>query len=288
MPALVDEDVFEATWALVESQVMVAAAALLMHGVFLLLFVLALFLLLRNYAPAQRVLLFTTILLALFATVQVSLDAALATVISSVLQIQMREGTAERVVGLLDAFSTIYNVRQGALATNNSAIADGLFLYRCSVIWSSSRYARVVVAIPLFLILMTAAIGYATIYLVLDIRFPFVFALLTNLVLLGLTAGRIWNKRRAAAVLLGITVHRRYTATLEVILESSLLYVICDILYMSSITKSVPPFGVFQNICWGGLAQLLNIFPMMMIVRVALARTPPPASVVSASDKEVV
>jgi hypothetical protein len=130
-------------------------------------------------------------------------------------------------------------------------------LYRCSVIWSSSRYARVVVAIPLFLILMTAgiylptagvflfdcfcsqfiesciAIGYATIYLVLDIRFPFVFALLTNLVLLGLTgmpvfahpdlgalreivAGRIWNKGRAAAVLLGITVHRRYTATLEV------------------------------------------------------------------------
>ncbi|KAJ7810903.1 hypothetical protein B0H14DRAFT_3880370 [Mycena olivaceomarginata] len=287
MPALVDEDVFEATWALVESQVIVAAAALLMHGVFLLLFVLALFLLLRNYAPAQRVLLFTTILLALFATVQVSLDAALATVISSVLQIQMREGTAERVVGLLDAFSTIYNVRQGALATNN-AIADGLFLYRCSVIWSSSRYARVVVAIPLFLILTTAAIGYATIYLVLDIRFPFAFALLTNLVLLGLTAGRIWNKRRAAAVLLGITVHRRYTATLEVVLESSLLYVICDILYMSSITKSVPPFGVFQNICWGGLAQLLNILPMMMIVRVALARTPPPASVVSVSDKEVV
>ncbi|KAJ7782067.1 hypothetical protein B0H14DRAFT_3164072 [Mycena olivaceomarginata] len=287
MPALVGEDVFEATWALVESQVIVAAAALLIHGVFLLLFVLALFLLLRNYAPAQRVLLFTTILLALFATVQVSLDAALATVISSVPQIQMREGMAERVVGLLDAFSTIYNVRQGALATNN-AIADGLFLYRCSVIWSSSRYARVVVAIPLFLILTTAAVGYATIYLVLDIRFPFAFDLLTNLVLLGLTAGRIWNKRRAAAVLLGITVHRRYTATLEVVLESSLLYVICDILYMSSITKSVPPFGVFQNICWGGLAQLLNILPMMMIVRVALARTPPPASVVSVSDKEVV
>jgi hypothetical protein len=152
MPALVDEDVFEATWALVESQVMVAAVSpnptgfiplkqfirlrrscmvslsfvdlLSMlttsssQGVFLLLFVLALFLLLRNYAPAQRVLLFSTILLALFATVQVSLDAALATVISSVLQIQMREGTAECVVGLLDAFSTIYNVRQGALATN--------------------------------------------------------------------------------------------------------------------------------------------------------------------------
>ncbi|KAF7365869.1 hypothetical protein MVEN_00461500 [Mycena venus] len=287
MPALVDEGVFEATWAVVESQVTVAAAALLMHGMFLLTFVLALFLLLRNHTPAQRVLLFTAIILAMFAIVQVSLDAALVSVISSVLQIQMKEGMTERVVGLLDAFSTIYDVRLGAFAINN-VIADGLFLYRCSMIWSSSRYAPVIVAIPLLLILTNTAIGFAAIYLVLDIRIPFAFALLTNLVLFGLTAGRIWNKRRAAAALLGITAHRRYTTTLEVVLESSLLYAICDILYISSITKSVPPFGAFQNICWGSLAQLVNILPMMIVVRVALARTPPPASTVSTSYKEVV
>ncbi|KAF7342379.1 hypothetical protein MVEN_01826800 [Mycena venus] len=275
----------EGLYALVESQSVVAAAALLMHGILLLLFVLALFFLLRHHAEGQsiRVLLFTAILLAGFAIFQVVLDVALVALPNTVLQICMKEGMSQRAMSLLETFATIYNVRQGALATNN-AIADSLLLYRCYLIWATSRYSRLVVAIPLLLILATAAIAYAAIYLVLDIRIPFGFALLTNVVLLGLTGGRIWYKRRQAAVLLGAAVvHRRYTATLEIIFESGLIYVAAVLIYLVSISNSVPPFTTFQNICWGSLAQLVNIVPMMIVVRVALSKTATPSDTAASS-----
>ncbi|KAJ6562118.1 hypothetical protein B0H19DRAFT_1143619 [Mycena capillaripes] len=287
MSAIVNEAVFEELWALVESQTVVAAAALLMHGVFLLLFVLALFFLFRNHAEGQRVLLFTAILLAGFAIVQAALDVALAAVVSSVLQLCMREGVTKGALAQLNDFSMMYNVRQGTLATNN-AVADCLLLYRCYVIWASSPYRRLIVGIPLVLILTTAGIAYAAIYLVLDIRIPFGFALLTNVVLLGLTVGRIWYKRRQAAVLLGATLQRRYTTTLEIVLESGLVYVAAVLLYLISISKSVPPYTTFQNICWGSLAQLVNIVPMMILVLVALAKTAPSASGESTAHKELV
>ncbi|KAJ7862002.1 hypothetical protein B0H14DRAFT_2741094 [Mycena olivaceomarginata] len=281
MAALADEALFEGLWALVESQSVVAAAALLMHGVFLILFVLAMFFMLRNRAEGQLILLFTAVLMAGFAIVQVALDVSLATLASSFFHITTKEGMSPHALSLMNMFSMGYKARQGILATNN-AVADCLLLYRCYLIWATSSYARIVVAIPLIMILATAAIAYVTIQLVLDIRIPFSFALLTNLVLFSLAAGRIWYKRRQAAVLQDTSVHKRYTATLGVVLESGLLYVAAILIYVISISKSVPPFTTFQNICWGSLAQLVNIVPMLILVRGALAKAAP-----APSDEEV-
>ncbi|KAK6988677.1 hypothetical protein R3P38DRAFT_276181 [Favolaschia claudopus] len=273
-------------YALVEGQSVVAAAALVVHGVFLLLFVLALYFLAHNHARGQRVLLFAAILLAGFAIVQVALDVALAGLPATALRRILKEGMTRDVMSMMEAFASMYRMRQGTLATNN-AIADGLLLYRCYLIWAGSRYERFIIAVPSILIIITAAIAYATIYRTWDIRIPFGLALFTNLILFGLIAFRIWYKRRQAGVYLkqNAQVQRRYTASLEILLESGLLYVAAVLIYLISMSsgKVVPPFNTFQNICWGSLAQLVNIVPTLILVRVALVKR---AASDAAAEKE--
>ncbi|KAJ7159358.1 hypothetical protein C8R43DRAFT_994511 [Mycena crocata] len=267
---------FSFVWSMVKSQVVVASAALFMHGVFMLLFVLALSFLLRSNAQGKNLLLITSILLFLFAVLQVSLDVSLAAIIAHLLELKMREGITPRVVGLMSTFKTLYSVRQGALATNN-AIADTLFLYRCSVIWASYRYAAVVIIAPFILIIASAAVAYATIYFVWDVRIPFLLSLMTNIILVALAAGRIWAKRREAAVVSGQSLRKQYGTTIKIILESGFLYVAGSVLFTISMTVSTAPYTGFQDICWGALAQLVNIVPMIIIVRVSFARKTPEA-----------
>jgi len=102
-------------------------------------------------------------------------------------------------------------------------------------------------------------------------------ALLTNFVLLSLTAGRIWRKGRQATVVLGAEAGGRYKHTLEIICESSLLYFLVVLVYL--ISSVVQPISPFTGLTWGALAQVVNIVPMMIFVRVGMARiNEPPAN----------
>ncbi|KAF7292056.1 hypothetical protein MIND_01231700 [Mycena indigotica] len=247
-------------WVLVQSQGLSAASALLMHGVFILLFILALSYLFRTYPDGYRIpgrtfLRLTAILLAVFAVVQVVLDVSLVILIANVLTGKVTRGSAPRM--LMWTYRMLYLARQGSLAVNN-LIADILFLYRCKRIWGTHRLTPYIITFVSFLIIGTAAIAGVTIYYKLNIRIPFGAALGTNVVLLVLTAGRIWYKGRRAEPLMGRRLRTRWRAAVAIILESSLLYVAANMLYMISQTRNVPPFTGAQSICWGALAQLVT------------------------------
>ncbi|KAJ7785092.1 hypothetical protein DFH07DRAFT_786677 [Mycena maculata] len=127
--------------------------------------------------------------------------------------------------------------REGLTVTNN-AITDSLLLYRCATIWAGSPYHKFVVGVCGLLIFATMILGYVATFVIASdalLAAPYSMALATNFILLGLTAGRIWRKGRQAAVVLGSSAGQRYNTTLEIVCESSLLYVIVVFVYLISI-----------------------------------------------------
>ncbi|KAJ7913741.1 hypothetical protein B0H13DRAFT_2325993 [Mycena leptocephala] len=258
------------------------------------MFSLAIFFLLQSRTHGYLILIVTAVVLAICAVLQVSLDGVAAGVAWQLLRTWVHEGISERVVALGNTFTSVQDVRQNTLAANNT-IADLLFLYRCWHMWSTHRHARLIMCIPLVFIFVTtrtdylsnstvpnASITNSSAFTVLgclvslhkiDARIAYISALITNTLLLILTAGRIlWKGRQESLVMdCRIRIPRKHNTTVEIILESSLLYLICDLIYVISFGIE-KPYSAFGLICWGSLAQLINIIPMMIIVRAALVK----------------
>ncbi|KAJ7275838.1 hypothetical protein C8J57DRAFT_1311825, partial [Mycena rebaudengoi] len=259
-------------WEWARSIIIAAGAALLMHGVFLLMFSLAIFFLLQSRTHRYLIFLGTAVVLAICAVLQVSLDGVAAGVAWQLLRTWVHEGISERVVALGNVFTSMQTVRQNTLAANNT-IADLLFLYCCWHMWSSHRHVRLIMCIPLVFIFVTTLLGCLVSLHKFDARIAYISALITNTLLLGLTAGRIlWKGRQESfAKDRRIRIPRKHSTTVEIILESSFLYLACDLIYVIGFGVE-KPYSAFGLICWGSLAQLVNIIPMIIIVRVALVR----------------
>ncbi|KAJ6536071.1 hypothetical protein B0H19DRAFT_1270883 [Mycena capillaripes] len=255
-----------------QSQAYTASAAVVLSAICLFLFSFAVFFLAKMNTRLSRLFLALAVLFELFALSQALLDMALAILSSRIVNILLDGGSKAAVLSMQHTQVRISLARQALLAINNT-IADGLFLYRCAVIWALSPYSKVVVAIPSVLILCTAVVG-------IDGTFsnninspwaPYFLALLTNLVLLALTAGRIWSNSRKATLALGAKAGHRYNKILEILCESSFLYFIHVLVYMIAIL-TVPILTPLPSLVWGSMAQIVNIVPMMIMLRVGMAR----------------
>ncbi|KAJ6617110.1 hypothetical protein B0H10DRAFT_1338878 [Mycena sp. CBHHK59/15] len=133
------------------------------------------------------------------------------------------------------------NIVMDVLYQTNNLIADGIFIYRCYGIWNFSK--RIII-LPITLLISTALLGYAGIivcafeglagFLFATWLFPLavIFSVLTNILLMGLAAGRIWWICRGARAIMGPAVVKRYRTVVAMILESGALYVTLGILYL--------------------------------------------------------
>ncbi|KAJ6462598.1 hypothetical protein C8R45DRAFT_527820 [Mycena sanguinolenta] len=243
---------------------------MLCPGICLLLFSLAMVFLQQTKTCSSRMILILAVVLVLFALAQAFLDVAGAVTLLRVTQTFVDKTSSTDVSAGYELYARI-SIARAALISLNNAITDSLLLYRCATIWRSTPYIRFVIGIPSVLILSTLAAGlWETFWIVSNTPIPFVLSLATNFVLLGLTAGRIWSQGRKATVVLGVQASRRYNTILEIICESSLLYFVSISVYLiASITQTDSPI---QGVAWGALAQVVNIVPMMIIVRVGMAR----------------
>ncbi|KAJ7779709.1 hypothetical protein B0H16DRAFT_1499644 [Mycena metata] len=261
---------FPELYAFFKGQLYSAAAALFFNAICLLLFSFAVFFLLKTKTRASQLFLILAVILVLFAVTQAILDVAIAAAMSDLVENLVASDSATQMLSLEQRWARLYIARESLLAFNN-AITDGLLLYRCAVVWASSRYVKFVVVIPSLLILATFGLGlWGTFSSTSDTVAPYIMALVTNSVLLALSAGRIWSKGRQAAVVLGPAARQRYTRTVEIICESSLLYLLNVVVYMiaDATQKSETPI---LGLSWGALAQVVNIVPMMIMVRVGIA-----------------
>ncbi|KIM43707.1 hypothetical protein M413DRAFT_387096 [Hebeloma cylindrosporum] len=147
----------------------------------------------------------------------------------------------------------------------NNVLADSLLLYRCYVVWGCKKIVVIGPAIPL---IGSTVCGFlfegstrfqAWIYVV--------TTLILNLILTGLTAGRIWWLARKARLILGTGLLQRYNTTIVILIESGVLYslyIILDLVLLYILDN------IF--ILDAGLIQVVGIIPTLIIVQVGLGR----------------
>ncbi|KAJ6563609.1 hypothetical protein DFH09DRAFT_1158494 [Mycena vulgaris] len=217
------------------------------YGIYLVLFCICIYILLhRPRNLGNTVLLVTASLLFTLSSIQAIFNIIL--------------GSAD-----IDGIDIPYD--QLALANNmiyvtNNVLADGLVIYRCYVIWSRNIY---VVILPIIMLIVTSIFGWD-----LDLPLPpfFELSLATNVLVTGLTAGRIWWICRQARMYLKTEMQKQYVSSISIIVESGVIYSASVLAYL--ILGAIPSAEVVQNPVVEMLGQLVGIVPTLIIVRVGL------------------
>ncbi|KAJ7818507.1 hypothetical protein B0H14DRAFT_3739873 [Mycena olivaceomarginata] len=165
------------------------------------------------------------------------------------------------------------------MLVGNKFVLNVIQAYRCYLIWGPG-YNKQIIVLPVLLLLVTtgctAAYFNNVIYpgkSVVDTRIGFVFAVSTNLMLTGLTAGRIWWTRRELRIVGQDKFTRRYTMAISVLLESGVAYCVFLILVILALSygrHANGPTTTFASIVYGAAGQLVNIVPTAFIVRIGL------------------
>ncbi|KAJ7466475.1 hypothetical protein FB451DRAFT_413340 [Mycena latifolia] len=184
-----------------------------------------------------------------------------------------------------------------AVYVTSNVIADSIFIFRCYAIWNSRRK---IIILPTLLTVAVAGtfpvpnlshpfnrfpsgIGYANVILafipptfynllpgtLFDVSI--VLSLVTTVVLIGLTVGRIWWLARAAREVIGPKVAKRYHTACAMILESGAIYGVGGVGYLilgfvfmnSTANYDITTSGAI-------LGQLVGIAPTIIAVRVGL------------------
>ncbi|KAJ7689120.1 hypothetical protein B0H17DRAFT_1202484 [Mycena rosella] len=181
----------------------------------------------------------------------------------------------------LQHMSQILSFVEDLLLVTNNAVTDSFLIYRCYIVWSTSRYKKKVVISPLLLLLSTTTVGSVTVYRNnlapveshFDSRILFGLAMSTNLLVTGLTVGRIWSTRRHLRTI-GQTISiQRYDIAMSMLLESSVVYfIVISLLLVALSFKSSNGECPAAYVFYGFGGQLVNIIPALIIVRVSLAR----------------
>ncbi|KAJ7226417.1 hypothetical protein C8J57DRAFT_1585728 [Mycena rebaudengoi] len=284
----IDPNTFASHWDSALARTYGIYAEFLLYGILLVLLCIAGHLLYHWTGAGRKSLALATFAMAILATLQIIIHVYVAVLDFQILRLVIEGAVwpAPSALGPTNLYDRLYLAKDLLLVTNN-IVTDGLFIYRCFIVWG--RNIRVVV-LPMLMLFATTVLGYwvAISPYQLDSRVPIAITILTNMVLMGLTAGRIWWIRRDARIILeSVHVHRYNTAIAIMYvhhshvlnkaynlssLESGAIYCLSIFLYviaislLSNTSPVIPIFGV-------AVTQIMNIAPTLMIVRVGLGRT---------------
>ncbi|KDQ57482.1 hypothetical protein JAAARDRAFT_207019 [Jaapia argillacea MUCL 33604] len=195
----------------------------------------------------------------------------------------------------LNRWNALSAVLQTVFVTNQ-AIADGLLIYRCFIVYQR-KYRYIIV--PTILVITASVIGYieanvnVKLYFTrrdapLDMTTPpphwfplsnelntltvvwIIVSIITNIFVTALIVARIWIISREVCGALGKKRFCLYQSTVAMIVESGAIYstTLCVYLVMHLIWPSS-----FEMIAMGVANQIVGIVPTLIIVRVALGRT---------------
>ncbi|KAJ7935816.1 hypothetical protein B0H13DRAFT_2304311 [Mycena leptocephala] len=267
----VDSEDFDSSWRLMISLFSETAVSLLLYGIYLAFFLLAIYTLSRRRrVPGIKILMVLSCVMAALGTTQVAVIVA-ATVINAHFIQRVVSAQASNQPGVL---LTLGRATSVTFAINGFA-ADSLFLYRCYVIWG---FRWKILILPVVLMISTLVLGIlwgAPVSHIGDVRIAYGLGAATNLLL---TAGRIlWIQRAAAHTSLDNTVNRRYNMAMTIILESGAIYCIGAIFLSITASRSEGDLmfrdltSHYTVIGIGG--QLVNIIPTFTLVYVGLKNT---------------
>ncbi|KAJ8517672.1 hypothetical protein ONZ45_g5165 [Pleurotus djamor] len=177
----------------------------------------------------------------------------------------------------MDVETGLY-VRPTALAgvylhLTNSAIADCVIIYRCYIVWGFNKYF----ILPMILVLTTTVYGYTMGLSVGTIS----LTLGTNIIVTGLTAGRLWWGARQTAKVFGKEHKDKYSKATAIVLESGAIYSLSLLVFLVLMrlelgTRRSVPANTYacelpkSYVIYLIVSQLVGIIPTLIIVRVGL------------------
>ncbi|KAJ7053943.1 hypothetical protein C8F01DRAFT_1165403 [Mycena amicta] len=270
--------VFADFWQSAAAEIVCTFTELLFYGILLVLSAFAMNILLRRQAGQERstILVTATVLMLTLATLQLFFRFGGAYTATELLYARVEQGNGSAsAVNSVHARNVMWNFLEDIALVINELVTDGVLIYRCYLIWGRNYY---VIAAPSLMLLLTTILSFLSAVQgdypqpggpTVDLRIGFVLGVLTNMVLVGLTAGRIlFTRRRAKHLGIQAEVMRRYNNATAMILESGAIICLWVIIYVILRSMNVAPtiWRAFR----GGLPQLLNIVPTMIIVRVGL------------------
>ncbi|KAJ7167957.1 hypothetical protein C8R46DRAFT_1270602 [Mycena filopes] len=219
------------------------------------------------------------------ATVQFSLHLVSSSLALKLLAIVITDSTQHLDPSHPAALEQLYwalVLTQDLVLVTNTVITDGLLVYRCYLVLG--RPSKIYIIAPMLVMCGTLATGYVTSYdqdysrgpAHIDPRIVFTLNLLTNFVLMTLTAGRIWWVTRKQREVLGHDLEStsQYNAAIAIILESGAIYC-CGLIFqvVSLSIQDSHPTAVYLS--HGTISQLVNIAPTLIVVRVGMGHTAP-------------
>ncbi|KAF7367791.1 hypothetical protein MSAN_00843300 [Mycena sanguinolenta] len=255
------------------------SAALVLYGLYVPLFAIAIFTLHRRQTAGKKLLLAASWTLFLVGTAQMLLCSMIAAVSVQLLSTLASSPESMAKVSSLQHSLTVLNAASQTIFVINVFLTDLLFLCRCYLIYARQWKVILFPASLIFLTSVSAVISLATtssstplgwqkVQLVTAVV-GYGMGLFANIVLMVLTAGRIWWMSRASVhAHLLTTIKNRYTTTISIILESGAIYCFCaGMLAVSAMSNST---GTFYLVIEGIAFQAVNIAPTLTVVRVGL------------------
>ncbi|KAF7369473.1 hypothetical protein MVEN_00277000 [Mycena venus] len=278
MNYVVDSAEFEDDWNTMLFTVSVNSTVLLLSALYVVLFLFSIHTLQRRI-PGGKFLLGTAWIMFVLASAGIIIVIS-TTAMSMRMVYLLVQGYTDRPARLLRLYHSLALGQDIVLAVNN-LVTDLLFLYRCYVIWGSRRRVLVVPAAMILATVVVGCISGLTYYgivkwgFTIDTRVPFIMGGATNILLMCLTAGRIWYLRREIRALTGQSLRKRYDTAVAIVLESGILYCVCVIIYVIAIsTNQTTVFGtIFKGVAWGLVQLGVNIVPTLILVRVGMGRS---------------
>ncbi|KAJ6601222.1 hypothetical protein DFH09DRAFT_1302522 [Mycena vulgaris] len=278
MDYIVPATVFSNFWAFASADIFEAMSELFFYGILLVLVAFAVNLLARRQAAGGLILGVATAVMFLLATVQLAARIQATIEASRVfyLAVQGEIAPESKIARAAMKRWVDLNFAEDVLLVTNNLVTDGVLIYRCYLIWGRNKYILIG---PGLLLLVTSILSYVSAVEgdypsaagpTIDLRIGFILSVFTNLLLVGLTAGRIFYTRHKARGILKNDVLRRYNTATAMILESGGLVCAWTLAYV--VVRSISPPTVWR-VFRGGLAQMLNIVPTLIVVRVGLGHT---------------
>ncbi|KAJ7181446.1 hypothetical protein C8R43DRAFT_271081 [Mycena crocata] len=299
MSYTVDPHIFENYWTNLLDELCTAVIGVLLYGIFVVLFLLAIHLLYHRKTAGRSALLALTVAMGILATVQCSLHVVTAALALRMLQIALESGQQAIPLNPAESLTSIERwwwvlvLTQDLVLVANTVLTDGLLIYRCYLVWG--RPPKVFVVLPVLFMLGTLGTGFVTAYDQdytdgnsphLDARIVFSLNLCTNFVLMALTAGRIWWITREQRAVFGPHFKPQYNAAIAIILESGAIYCCGLIFQVIGLTvQSLVQIPVYLS--HGAIGQLVNIVPTLIVVRVGLGHAVPSANPANTTTTDI-
>ncbi|KAJ7711469.1 hypothetical protein B0H16DRAFT_1900600 [Mycena metata] len=256
----VDSGLFDHNWFVFSEDVIIAC----IEGVYIVLFILAVYTLARRKSAGKKLLLGYTWAMAIFGTVQLVLCLVQASIAARFVEVLVKTSQSELLL-----LSMSLTTAQMMILAGNNLVTDTLLLYRCFVIWGSDWRPVVLPAVLMACTFVAGCVDNLVAVPAAMFRLPYIFAVLTNLVLVALIGGRIWYIRQDTRLVVRDELRKQYDTVIAMILESGAMYfVVLVLLAIFATDPSGATFDILESIAM----HTVNIAPTLIIVRVGLGQ----------------